>query len=99
MSWKQAGRLSFARALSYTIEIGKGRFMAIGGALGSVTAPTAMATTEVYDEASDKWTPGPQMTTSRATHVPMVVNGQICLIAGGSGTGSVAVASTEWYFK
>ncbi len=99
MSWKQAGRLSFARALSYTIEIGKGRFMAIGGALGSVTAPTAMATTEVYDEASDKWTPGPRMTTSRATHVPMVVNGQICLIAGGSGTGSVAVASTEWYFK
>ena len=33
MSWKQAGRLSFARALSYTIEIGKGRFMAIGGAI------------------------------------------------------------------
>lgn len=93
------GRMSWPRALNHTVPLGGGRYLTMGGGLGQITAPSAIRTTEIYDEKSGSWTMGPNLTISRVWYQPFTLpTGQTCLVAGGTGSNSNPVVSTEWFY-
>ncbi|MFM1871296.1 MAG: hypothetical protein RL398_718 [Planctomycetota bacterium] len=67
-----------------------GKVLVTGGLQALTVVPTqlsavrdAVATTELYDPATDSWTPGPNLRTPRAAHTSLVrPDGKILLIGG-----------------
>ena len=76
--------------------------LVIGGATGSLLAPTSLATTERFDALTRTWSPGPTMSTARSRHaVVKTLTGDI-LVTGGMtnappATGGPATGQCELY--
>lgn len=72
-----------------------------GGALGSMTVPTAIASTEVFDSLTRTWSAGPALAVPRASHRAVrLADGRIMISggmtnAGAPAVGGPAVASCE----
>ena len=65
------------------------------GCRGHVSYPYVSASAEMYDSASDTWTPTGSLNTERAEHTaPLLPNGMV-LVAGRS-AGFEAVMSRAW---
>jgi hypothetical protein len=75
-----------------------GKVLVVGGA-DSNSEP--LATTELYDPATDTWSQAPDMTFPRTQHIAALLPSGQVLVAGGmsplSGYGLVAVASAELF--
>jgi hypothetical protein len=77
------------------------KVLVTGGALG----PTAVQTTpvaitnsvEIYDPATQLWTPAAPMATARAYHTATALADGRVLVVGGVGADGAAVATTELY--
>ena len=76
-----------------------GKVLIAGGLAGRVFegGPGVVATTEVFDPATGRFTPGPSMNTPRTSHAAvLLLNGKV-LVAGGAGTNEQGLASAEIY--
>jgi hypothetical protein len=76
-----------------------GKVLIAGGLAGRVSegGPGNVATTEIYDPATGRFTPGPPMSTPRAGHAAvLLVNGKV-LVAGGAGPDEQGLTSAETY--
>ena len=97
-TWTQVGSLAVARGNHRAFAIGNGRFLLAGGANGSILAPTALSSTEVFSLTTNSFTAGPAMNTARAGAAALLTpQGQLQLF-GGATTGGTISNTTEWYF-
>jgi hypothetical protein len=97
-TWTSVASLATARGNHRGWALGNGRFLLAGGANGSILAPTPLASTEVFDLATNAFTPGPPMAVARAGAAEVLTHqGQIQLFGGGTSNGSIT-ASTEWWY-
>jgi hypothetical protein len=100
MAWTPVGNMATPRGMSATIPLGGGRFMIAGGTDGTLTAPNALATTEIFDAATNAFTPGPTMNWSRvAFGIIPTPTGQVHVIGGGTGTTGTSTTTAEFYFR
>ena len=100
MTFKQVASMSWGRSLSHTYPLANGKYITMAGAMGAITAASALNNTEIYDEKADKWTMGPTLTAGRVWYEPFLNStGQICLVSGGTGNNATPIATTEWLFR
>jgi hypothetical protein len=98
-TWTTVGSMATARGNHKDWALGGGTFLLSGGADGSVLAPNALSSTEIFSTASNMFAPGPPLNYARAAAaVTVTPQGQLFL-AGGSTTGGGATGSTEWYYR
>ncbi len=99
-SFSGAGSMAAARGMSAVFPLGGGRFLHIGGADGTLINPNALASTEIYDVATNAFSPGPPLGSSRAAFGTfMAPTGQFHLISGGTGMNAATTPTTEWYYR
>ena len=97
-TWTSVGALATARGNHRGWALGNGRFLLTGGASGSILSPTPLASTEIFDLATNAFTPGPAMNVARAGAAEtMAHQGQVQVFGGGTTGGSIT-ASTEWWY-
>lgn len=97
-TWTSVGSLASARANLLGWSIGNGQFVIAGGGAGSILSPTPLSDTEIFDTATNTFTPGPTMNSGRAGAAMFLTpQGQVHLI-GGAATISGITTTTEWYF-
>jgi len=98
-SWSTTGSLSQARGLHLAMDMGNGRIMVAGGADGDVLSPVALASTEIFDDATGLWTAGPSLNQARAAFGAIVTpTGQWQVLGGGTGpTGAVTNRHESYY--
>jgi len=100
MTFKPIGVMAWGRCLNHTFPLGNDRYITVAGAMGAITAPSALNTTEIYDDKTGKWSMGPTLTAGRVWYEPFLNStGQICFVSGGTGNNSTPVPSTEWLFR
>ncbi len=96
-SFTSVPNLSAPRALGSGDLLNDGRVLVAGGGNGTLTAPVASNTSEIYQPYTRSWTAGPNMATQRAFHTSVVLpNGRV-LVAGGTSTTGVVTNSCEIY--
>ena len=82
--------LSQARALSTGDLLNDGRVFVAGGGNGTLLAPVATNSTELYQPYTRTWSAGPNMSIQRAMHASAALaDGRILLCGGTSTTGTV----------
>ena len=76
-----------------------GKVLIAGGLAGRVSegGPGNVATTEIYDPATARFTPGLPMTTPRTGHIAALLSNGKVLVAGGADGDEHALASAEIY--
>ncbi|MFT4515728.1 MAG: hypothetical protein ACI89X_000427 [Planctomycetota bacterium] len=97
-TWTTVGSLASPRANLLGWAIGNGQFLLAGGGAGSILSPTPLSATEIFDTATNTFSPGPTMNSGRAGAGMMrTPQGQVFLF-GGAATSSMITTTTEWYF-
>lgn len=97
-TWTTTGSMATARGNHKTWSIGGGRFLSVGGGNGTLLAPVPLATGEIFDVATNAWTPGPSLTIPRAGAAAFLTpRGQVHVMGGGTSNGAIAISS-EFYF-
>ncbi|MCU0862177.1 MAG: kelch repeat-containing protein [Planctomycetes bacterium] len=97
-TWTTVGPMATARGNQKGWPIGNGRFLLAGGANGSILSPTALSSTEIFSTATNTFSAGPPLSTSRAGAAAFLTpSGQLQLF-GGASTGATISNTTEWYF-
>jgi len=97
-TWTTVGSMGAARANHTGWSIGNGQFLLAGGGAGSVLSPTPLPSTEIFDTATNTFSPGPNMTSGRAgAAIYKTPHGQVHLI-GGAATNTSITTATEWYY-
>lgn len=72
-----------ARAFHSVLPRGDGTWMVAGGGIGALLAQTAQQDTEVYEPATDTFSPGPMMVSERSVHTTTRLQDGRWLLAGG----------------
>jgi N-acetylneuraminic acid mutarotase len=85
-SWSVTGSMLEARDLAAASLLPDGRVLVAGGsAAGSDLS--ALATTEIYDPVTGRWTAAANMTVARGGHTATALsNGKVVVVGGASGT-------------
>lgn len=97
-TWTTVAPMATARGNHRGWPIGNGRFVLTGGANGSILSPTPLNSTEIFDVATNAFTPGPAMAFARAGAAETINHqGQVQVFGGGT-TGNTITASTEWWY-
>jgi hypothetical protein len=97
-TWSQAANMSTPRALSTAIALPDGRVLVAGGQTVVSDASSALASGEVYNPASNTWTPVTNsMSSPRGRHVAVLLGTGKVLLAGGNGTTAAGNASADLY--
>jgi hypothetical protein len=97
-TWTAVGSMATARVNQKGWSIGNGKILLVGGGDGSILAPVPLASTEVFDVATNTFTAGPTMNSPRAAAgILKMPQGQMFLF-GGANTGTTITNTTEWYF-
>jgi hypothetical protein len=99
--WSGAGNMSknryHATATVVTVSDGSWRVLVAGGEDGDDGNLPALSTAELWDPASNSFSPAASMNLARAFHTASVLpNGQV-LVTGGSGSGGVGISPAEIY--
>lgn len=76
-----------------------GKVLIAGGLAGRIFegGPGIVATTEIYDPATGRFTPGPSMSTPRSGHAAVLLQNGKVLVAGGEESDNQNLASAEIY--
>ncbi len=99
-SWSPAGNMAQARGLASAIDLGGGRFLLAGGSQGDIPTPIAIDGTEIYDTATNAFTPGPKMAVARAAYAVRINHlGQAHILGGANGATATCLDTTEWYYR
>ena len=97
-TWSSAGAMTTARGNHGVIALGGGRYLHLGGANGDILNPVPQASGEIYDAASNSWSPGPSLSIPRAGFATFATpRGQVQVFGGGTSNG-VITTLTEWYY-
>ncbi len=95
--WTPAASMGTARYRHQATLLPDGRVLVTGGLVaGGGPEVTHLAATELYDPATDRWTPAASLSTARAGHTATLLPDGRVLIVGG-GQGPIRFASTERY--
>jgi hypothetical protein len=95
-SWAPAASMTTARAFHTATLLPSGQVLVAGGGNGSYPW-TALASAEIYDPASNSWSPAGSMSTVRIWHTATLLPSGQVLVAGGSDNNANALASAELY--
>jgi hypothetical protein len=94
-AWSSLPKLGSARVQHTATTLADGKVLVAGGFAGT----SRTATTEIYDPATNTWTPGTSMNTTHASHTATrLVSGKI-LVAGGALAGATEIydpAAKTW---
>lgn len=97
-TWTAVGSMATARVNQKGWALPNGTFMLAGGGDGSILAPVPLNSTEIFDPATNTFSPGPSMNLPRAAAgMVRMPQGQVFLF-GGADSGSTITNTTEWYF-
>lgn len=82
-SWVTAASMNAPRGLASATVLQNGKVLVAGGGSGSLFLPEAIASSELYDPATDTWEVVPPMASPRYWHTATLLsNGQV-LVTGG----------------
>lgn len=97
-TWQSVGSMATARGNQKGFARAPGQFLLCGGANGTILAPNALSSTEVFSTATNTFSPGPAMNFARAGAAMFKTpQGQVQMFGGGT-TGGTITNSTEWYY-
>ncbi len=99
-AWTRAGNMAQPRGMQAAVRFGN-QVLQFGGLQGDLSAPFALASTEVYDVAGGAWSVGPALSVERGAYGSYLdAWGIVHLIGGaiGSGQSPPVGTSTDWFF-
>jgi hypothetical protein len=94
-SWTSTGALG-TRRLGHTATLLSSGVVLVAGGSDNATVQTPLASAELYDPATGKWTAAASMADARESHTATLLASGMVLVAGGQGTSSV-LNSAELY--
>ena len=81
-TWQAAAPMNIARAFAAAVVLPDGTVLMTGGWNG-ITPLGIMTSTEIYQPATNTWTPGPDMNQHRENHTATLLqNGQVLVVGG-----------------
>jgi hypothetical protein len=96
-TWQAAANMNVAREVAASVVLPDGTVLMTGGYNGITTTPY-LASTEIYQPATNTWTPGPSMTQGRENHTATLLpDGQVLVAGGDAGAPGNAFATAELY--
>ena len=101
--WMPAGGMEAGKDFHTATLLSDGRVLAAGGRGDNAADETdrmhdhAVATAEVYDPATDRWSPTGDMNSSRSTHTAVLLADGTVLAVGGGNNKQHTLASAEVY--
>lgn len=96
-SWRTVGSLGTGRELVKAALLSDGRVLAAGGSIGHFRNYKALASAEIYDPQSERWTATKAMATARTQFSMTVLGDGRVLVAGGARPFMSALATAEIY--
>ena len=94
-AWHAAASMSVARYVHSATRLGNGHVLVVGGWAFTTNFDPSLATAEVYDPASNRWTATGSMAAGRARFGLVSLNDGRLLAAGGVGPTYRMLATTE----
>ena len=94
--WQEITEMPTPRT-SHTASIVDGKVYVIGGYVQEDKEYKNLATIEIYDPATDRWTQAPDMLIGRSGHTTEVIDGQIYIFGGDSDGAEGPLTSVEVY--
>ena len=91
------GPMRTARAMHTATLLPDGRVLIAGGSIPVGDSSGVVASAELYDPATGKFSPTGPMTTARELHIATALPDGRVLITGGTADGSTVLASAELY--
>ncbi len=82
-AWTALASMASARVLAGAFALPNGKVLVAGGGGGSPQNTTGFATTEIYDVATNTWSPGPGMLSPRWAFASTALPSGKILVAGG----------------
>ena len=95
-TWASAGSLATARSVHTATLLPSGKVLVVGG-LNTAANANNLAVSELYDPATNAWTPTGAMTTARYAHTATLLPDGRVLVAGGLSATVGVTASVEVY--
>ena len=100
--WTATGSLITARWQQFTVKLGDGKVLMFGGCCPVSPAPPDLASTELYDPSTGKWTASGDLITGRAQRgtAALLGDGKVIVAGGdpgGTDCGDPMLASAELY--
>lgn len=84
-AWSRTRRLAETRIGASAVTLADGRVLLVGGSMNRERAPIELASAEIYDPASGRWSSGGALTTARSGFALVALNDGGALVAGGIG--------------
>ena len=94
--WQEITEMPTPRT-SHTASIVDGKVYVIGGYVQEGKEYKNLATIEIYEPATDRWTQAPDMLIGRSGHTTEVIDGQIYIFGGDSDGAEGPLTSVEVY--
>jgi hypothetical protein len=98
-SFALTGSMSGARAVHTATLMPNGKVLAAGGASGSITAPVALGTSEVFDPTSGTWSGSGALTVTRSAQAAVLLDELTVLVVGGVGGASNTSLNTAEVYQ
>ena len=96
--WTRAGSLGTPRLAHAAAGLFGGKVLAVGGGTLSLgSEPSYLASAEIYDPATNRWTRSASAATARANHTATLLRDGRVLVAGGLNSFGPGLASAEIY--
>jgi hypothetical protein len=96
--WSATASMATARSGHTATLLPDGKVLVVGGYHGPNGEYTTLATAELYDPSSGKWTATGSMATARGGPTTTLLrNGEVLVAGGSSGIGAPVLASAELY--
>ena len=96
-TWSSAGTMATLRAFGMAVRLANGKVLVAGGENTSINTPTALASAELYDPATNTWSSAGTMANARyAGTGSLLPNGKV-VVEGGLNTAGTALTATDIY--
>ena len=96
-AWSDAAPMSVPRVGLTLTRLPDGRVLAAGGSDNVGSEDIQFKSTELYDPASNTWSPAADMSVARTKHTAILLENGKVLVVGGANTDGGILASTELY--